>query len=256
MKPLILIIAIILGPAIGMAQDIPSIGWQGQLVLKNGKRIKNLSIYEYQDSILVFEKNGSLHDVPISDVIYFKRGMGTVPVESIPSITDSVNKLNVKHKIRTDLVVKFNPLGLLEPITTFQGGIEYLVAERVSFQHELGIYIPNGPFSSLSDGYGQGFSIRNELKYYLGKNQRGLDGGYVSGLFLFKHMLNDHNSIKRVYGLSLKGGRQWIFNNNLVLDVFAGAGLRKRSLENRYDYWDYWGILPSVHLGFKVGFGL
>ncbi|MFH2095086.1 MAG: hypothetical protein ABIJ16_05245, partial [Bacteroidota bacterium] len=41
---------------------------QNHIVLKNDKTIKDARFYEINGDILVYEKDGSLHDIPASDV--------------------------------------------------------------------------------------------------------------------------------------------------------------------------------------------
>ncbi|WP_123864661.1 hypothetical protein [Chitinophaga barathri] len=126
---------------------------------------------------------------------------------------------------------------------------------------------------------GRGLGIRAGLKWYLIRRQSAFNaqGTYFQPVLFYKRVfypdedVNFENSLyvnsadKHVYGIQFLLGRQ-IKRDKFILDPYLGIGLRGK----QYKYTqhsingtsitteqnDLWNILPSVHLGIKVGLAL
>ncbi|WP_075351831.1 hypothetical protein [Algoriphagus marinus] len=185
------------------------------------------------------------------------------------------------------LLIKISPLSFIEPETiVIQGGVEYFFNPKISFQTELGIN--GGVFGIPSKrGKNEDFSLwrsKSEIKFHQKKFYWGFEFFYVDKDFIrtddyyttFKQKIwYDKARINfQVYGTGLKFGRQHWVSDNILLDSFAGIGIRSRFREivvielsenqnrdlfdgnfwtgDRYRF-EGWDSVMQFSLGIKVG---
>jgi hypothetical protein len=187
------------------------------------------------------------------------------------------------------LLVKFSPFSLAEPETVvFQGGLEYFFSPKVSVQSEIGF---NGGVFGVPSGRrrNEDFSLwrsKSEIKFHQKEFYWGFEFFLVQ-----KDLIRNDDSFTpfqqqiwyqqaridfEVYGAAVKFGRQVFISDNILLDFFAGYGLRSRyrevtvielsdnqqgtsfsgqnnPLNDRYRYlgWDY---IQHFSLGLKMSF--
>ncbi|MBO9153121.1 hypothetical protein ACFOTA_12955 [Chitinophaga sp. GCM10012297] len=126
---------------------------------------------------------------------------------------------------------------------------------------------------------GRGLGFRAGLKWYLFRRQSAFNaqGTYFQPVLFYKRVfypdedVNFENSVyvnsadKNVYGIQFLLGRQ-IKRDKFILDPYLGIGIRGK----QYKYTrhningntitteqnDLWNVLPSLHLGIKVGLSL
>ncbi|MBW8050202.1 MAG: hypothetical protein FVQ77_07665 [Cytophagales bacterium] len=284
------------------------------ITLKNKKAIKDVRLYEIQPNVIVYEKEGSLHDLLIQDIkrietdkeiIAFDKNNKPLRLQKKPldaidynwqsprqttkgKAVGKVSGQTSNDKIDKYVILKISPLALLEPEGSIQGGIELMLDKNISIQQDLG-YVFNSYGSELGLFYPeikQGLISKTELRFY-NKNFNKSDlkpsmkrkRNYIAPQFLYKHIQYRgydysyrNNKNKDIYAAHLKFGRQFIYKNNTVLDIFLGFGFRHKVDSWTYTYtsYDSWTkksttetrnyrneiTLPGISAGFKIGLAL
>ncbi|MFO7722073.1 MAG: hypothetical protein R6V49_02520 [Bacteroidales bacterium] len=187
--------------------------------------------------------------------------------------------------------IKFSPLALMElPNPSFQVALEYRIGWPMYLQHELGWIMPVPGNSFFNEGNGSGGGkFKTEFRYYLEDAQSDIflprrtylafegmyrvrifhregwetmnDGSFSQWLEMdeYRHQAAFHFKYGKIMSFS-PGGR-------LYVDSYLGIGLRRyfstaRQLtgalagEPNLDRWSYDYVLPSISVGFKLGFGI
>jgi hypothetical protein len=126
---------------------------------------------------------------------------------------------------------------------------------------------------------GRGLGFRAGLKWYLIRRQSAFNaqGTYFQPVLFYKRVfypdadVNFENTVyvnsadKHVYGIQFLLGRQ-IKRDKYILDPYLGIGIRGKQYKYTNhtingssittEHNDLWNILPSVHLGIKIGLSL
>lgn len=186
--------------------------------------------------------------------------------------------------------------------------VERKLGKRTSVQVDAGYMLnKKGSFGFEQDKSKPNFNIKGEYRYYLGKFGYPIKGialqkWYVAFQLLYKQSFfyetqyvcyewkedtlnslfncvngenNDFNIIRKVFSFNGKLlGRQWVFKNRIILDAYAGVGVRfifvqiqnkKEGVSNpspkaeskgfltTKDI-DEYGTFPNLVLGFKIGY--
>ena len=152
-----------------------------------------------------------------------------------------------------NILLKFCPLALVDDISfpTIQGGIEFRLARNITWYNEVGIkyrksYIENTDTSFLRSS---GYKLKTEIRYYFRHRSRSsFEGSYfASNVFFTKDIHNTQVEYfpngdttkkstdvfgvkKNVLGLNIILGHQKFLSRNLILDLYAGIGLRFRNV--------------------------
>lgn len=106
-------------------------------------------------------------------------------------------------------VIKANPLGLAVGVAN--AGYEFSMGEKNSLTIA-------GTYYNVSDISGIGAGV--EYRWYFGEeNLKGWHAGPSIGFFSLE---DNFNTTATVFSIGGEGGHQWIFDNNFVVDVFAG----------------------------------
>lgn len=194
MKKIIVFIAFI-----NFAQMVIS---QNKVILKNKQTIKKAKLYKLNEQVLTYEKEGSLHDILKTNVLYvviegerFSLDELKSPI-SIKNTNDSIvsnNKVNIAliekedekieaknisntkqtiTAIETDVYSKnilyFYPLSLLESDPNLYLGYELKINTNLSFIQSAGLYFNNPVSLQTLSGRDikHGIKLNSELKYY------------------------------------------------------------------------------------------
>ena len=108
-------------------------------------------------------------------------------------------------------VIKANPLGLAVGVAN--AGYEFTMGEKNSLT-------VSGTYYKVSDISGIGAGA--EYRWYFGEEVlKGWHAGPTVGFFSLK---DNANTKATVFTFGGEAGHQWIFDNNFVVDVFAGLG--------------------------------
>ena len=108
-------------------------------------------------------------------------------------------------------VIKANPLGLAVGVAN--AGYEFAMGESNSLTVS-GTYYKVSGISGIGAGA--------EYRWYFGEeNLKGWHAGPSAGFFSLE---DNANTKATVFTFGGEGGHQWIFDNNFVVDVFAGVG--------------------------------
>jgi hypothetical protein len=202
---------------------------------------------------------------------------------------------------KNDIHLRTNLLSWLEPQNAGPTiGIEYFITSHFTVGTDVGfIFYKTGEIEegSVDDKLGNplGYKIKPELRYYLYKENRekrvrlffGAEGLFLkttsrnyrelpirdnTGTIVFNY-LDGYDEVKKVSGGALKAGIQipWFITKNMLLEVYAGIGLRNKIYTNKnvpagasvqdrsnrgvFDFnTDVEGLYPSIPLGFKIIF--
>lgn len=149
-----------------------------------------------------------------------------------------------KLELGRKTLIKVSPTSLLEPETiVLQGGAEYFLNDRISFQSELGLNMGLLGLNS-SRRKNENFKLwrsKNEIKWHTKKNYWALEFFVVqkdftrNEDFYFNSLLQDQVYYDKarinfsVFGSGLKFGRQVFVSKNILLDSFGGIGIRFRN---------------------------
>lgn len=166
-----------------------------------------------------------------------------------------------------------------------RAGIEYKLKKNYALYHEVGTYFPNA--NGMSNN--KGIIVRCELKRYL--NREGLTSGhYLSAELFYKyqyygtsdsiHGVPDYSRnyfvSKNVGCLSLKYGFMLVCKHRIILEGFAGIGVRYKvahsslttdendNLMSSDDSYNInlalnkagTSVTPNVNVGVKIGYRL
>lgn len=108
-------------------------------------------------------------------------------------------------------VIKANPLGLAVGVAN--AGYEFAMGESNSLTI-------SGTYYKISDISGIGAGV--EYRWYFGEEVlKGWHAGPSVGFFSLEDKANNKAT---VFNFGGEAGHQWIFDNNFVVDVFAGLG--------------------------------
>lgn len=183
--------------------------------------------------------------------------------------TTIINELDIY--LEQDLSEKLSlELGISGIYTDYP---DYVFFKRV----DIGQRKPGISTEQFVEGRGLGF--RAGLKWYLIRRQSAFNaqGTYFQPVLFYKRVfyadedVNFENTVyvnsadKHVYGIQFLLGRQ-IKRDKYILDPYLGVGIRGK----QYKYTnhsvngtsitteqnDLWNVLPSVHLGIKIGLSL
>lgn len=251
---------------------------QHRIFLLDGSVFENVRLHEIKSQAVMYEQHGSLHDVLIREIESIWTESQIIHFDENGKATySSRNNRSAKVYRRPEAPIPQNhqflvfvtPTALAGLFTTYQGGIEYMISDRVSLQGEIG-YISHGWFledfeRSRVEGIGGRLHIRNYARkasqFLFLKGRSFLDlGGFQTEV----NMQNTRETRIRVRGAYLRTGIQRIFANGLMIESFFGVGLNQRSFSN--DPSSNWfvdllrlnsdGILPGFTTGFKIGIAL
>jgi hypothetical protein len=209
---------------------------------------------------------------------------------TMPGLFASAQETSNESRVQRTFI-KFNPTSL---ISSLDISVEQMLTDKLSIELGImGIYTdyPDYVLTKRLD-YGQkkpristeqfveatGLGFRAGLRWYLGQASGVLHakGTYFQPILFYKkifypkenYVINDvtytGDATKNVYGLQLLLGRQFS-RGRFVMDPYLGVGLRAKV----YDYLAYDNkngtvtpnngqlvqVLPSLHLGIKLGLG-
>ncbi len=188
------------------------------------------------------------------------------------------------------LVVKFAPLTFLDVDAGLQIGIENKILKFLSIQNEFGylflryriydileVLDSSYSFRPPEKYYFRGFSYKSELRFYF-FTESAFQGFYFAPQFMYKkdewkekHWVNSEEvelpNSKIIFQENLKLGFQHIFARGFSLDIFAGAGIKERTLgvikvNNYYSRYllvssvtteKQQRVYPALTAGFKMG---
>ncbi|MGN6508676.1 MAG: hypothetical protein ACTHLD_04365 [Chitinophaga sp.] len=198
------------------------------------------------------------HDDPFRKRTYIKVNPTTI-----------INELDIS--LEQDLTEKLSlELGVIGIYTDYP---DFVFFKRV----DIGQRKPGISTEQFVEGRGLGF--RAGLKWYIIRRQSAFSaqGTYFQPVLFYKRVFYPDEDVpfgnttlvnsadKNVYGIQFLLGRQ-IKRDKFILDPYLGVGLRGK----QYKYTqhnvngstltieqnDLWNVLPSVHLGIKVGLSL
>ncbi|WP_346316803.1 hypothetical protein [Chitinophaga sp. YIM B06452] len=183
--------------------------------------------------------------------------------------TTIINELDIY--LEQDLSEKLSlELGISGIYTDYP---DYVFFKRV----DIGQRKPGISTEQFVEGRGLGF--RAGLKWYLIRRQAAFNaqGTYFQPVLFYKRVfypdedVNFENTVyvnsadKHVYGLQFLLGRQ-IKRDKYILDPYLGIGIRGKQYKYTNhsvngtsittEHNDLWNVLPSVHLGIKIGLSL
>jgi len=187
--------------------------------------------------------------------------------------------------------IKFSPLALMElPNPSLQVAVEYRIGWPMYLQHELGwiMPMPGNTFFEEGNGFGGG-KFKTEFRYYLEDEQGdnflprrtyvAFEGMYRVRVFHregWETMNNGSFSqwlvleqYRHQAAFHFKYGKMVNFSpgSKVYVDSYVGIGLRRYfstanqitgdlAGEPNLDRWTYDYVLPSISVGFKLGFGI
>lgn len=211
-----------------------------------------------------------------------------------------------KNEIPYGPILKFEPTAIAHNYSKIMFGVEYFINSKLSLQHEIGpvVSIENYVLFEDQNKYEKfyGGALNNEIRYQVYNNKDNLDAlkkrgidrtlkslylalelnynqthidSYVSAGFdcdasnlCTYYQKTDAIYIRRWLGLGVKAGFQFVFSNNLSLDMNSGIGVRRLWVEDNYTLppeavLSYSGInftyneyLPYFNLCFLIGYCL
>ena len=218
---------------------------------------------------------------------------------SLSLATLLVTQATAQELKKTSLQIRFSPLTLLDPrAAAIQVGLQATVKNQMGFSVDYGLPFKNFTKQlytnpDLHSEQHRFFKIRAEAKYFMppswitpSKNSkpyfsaevfyspeeyRKTDDWLLKDKEAYHYDYSDVN--RRMHGLCLKAGLEYVVVKRLVFDVFAGPGFRRIKIEHQpfkavlreYDPpLDFYiepvdkreGTFTRLHfaLGFKVGF--
>lgn len=231
---------------------------QNHIVLKNDKTIKDARFYEINGDILVYEKDGSLHDIPADDVSKlvidgrtfiinekYEVLQYTKDYKSTHINKECANNKNDQGDCRNPLIIYISPLSLLETDPNFKLSGELNLGKKGSFILSGGKCVRNPV--SLSTAFNnssldRGYLFSAGVKYFINYRKKQMEGLYFSAEVSHKKVFYDNDVLlanpdsfyfygcnitdsKSVWGSSILMGEQ-IRKGNLVIDLYAGFGAR------------------------------
>lgn len=170
-----------------------------------------------------------------------------------PSIVNSQSlndSLPQKETLNPRIILKWAPLSLIDIYSAVQFALEYRIGGKSAIQAEAGYIFPiNISESSIRDNYDnmKGYRLRTEYRYYLSIKKNRTDGFYLAPeLFFISIKFDERNAVKiplnafgdfyyqekqfkvnkTIFGYHLKVGYQQLLTDWLVIDFYAGLGVR------------------------------
>lgn len=211
-------------------------------------------------------------------------------ISGLSAQQDEEPLLEIESRPYPSHFIKFSPLALLElPQPSIQIAFEYGLGWPFYLQHELGWVIPSESVWMFDRGNMQnGAKVKTELRYYLEdekylhlNNQRAYIA--VEGLYKIRNFQSEEwyqmnsgsfsqwlsmSELKHQIAFHFKIGKSVNLakSRNVYADSWFGLGLRQYFSTFHYDTKDLAGtpdflsepynyILPSLTMGFKIGFG-
>ncbi len=152
---------------------------------------------------------------------------------------------SLKSIKETKLLLKYSPFSLFGDYVTrscgVQLGAEVNLSKRVSLQQDIGYIFNLSKKKNCFTGYNftniclkkiNGIRTDTEIKYYLQKQNKSLNGFYLAPHLLYQFtraikIYEDNYYIDRnMIGLHLKFGWQFVSKKGLVIDLALGPGKR------------------------------
>lgn len=269
------------------------------ITLKNKKTIKNIRLYEIQPNVIVYEKEGSLHDLLIQnikrietskEIIAFdknnkplrlqKKTMNAIDYnwQSPRQTTKGKAVGKASSQMSNDkkkVFLKISPLSLLEPFIPLQGGVELMLNKKNSIQQFLGLSLDDlGITSNTEFKYYRKFEDRHKKKSDVINRRR---GKYISAEYFYHKGQSSgqaylgtsyYYSNEKNNGVHFKLGRQIVYKNNFVIDIFWGIGFMHQKLNWTKTTYNYYttkpetrsynnsNYYPSGTVGIKIGIAL
>lgn len=170
-------------------------------------------------------------------------------------IVPALKSISQSNKV----LIKLPPLSLADEVSfpAIQAGAEFMLTDKISWYNEVAIKYRKSYYESADTNFvpSNGFKIKTEARYYLGNNGP-FYGRYLAANIFFIHESRNtgigyyyqkDSSIERadnfgakrnVFGINLLGGYQHSFFNRFAFDVYAGIGIRIRSVRTSNKEYD------------------
>ena len=153
--------------------------------------------------------------------------------------------------------LKINPISLL----VMTGNLSYERALSNNLSVQLGGFYSG---AALEEHKYQGFGIVPEVRFYLGRQQKPLNGGYIAPFGRYQNLSISNKEIGNKAGITTLGGgavagyqRRW--ESGFILNVFAGPSFNKLTFQNDNQEDDFdlktgmngFGLRTGITLGFS-----
>jgi hypothetical protein len=160
----------------------------------------------------------------------------------------SLNTVSQTNKV----LIKISPLPLIDEVSfpTIQAGVEFTLSDKMSWYNEVGVKYRKSyyEYSDTSFLASNGFKIKSEVRYYFRQNSSTFSGRYVAANAFFIYDI--HNAVtsyfyqkdssmekidnfgvkKNVFGINLVYGFQRSLSERFLFELFAGVGIRFRTV--------------------------
>jgi hypothetical protein len=258
MKPTRLILVILL-----LACSILSLHAQDRILKRDGENIEckvleigskeikySLEEYDFQVQFSI-EKN-------LVDRILFKNGQELVIDHAAEAVKSAEKNSADLFLVQKKNAIKINFLSPLSGVTTFS--YERALKPGQSFELSAGI-IGLGfenPDDALGIGLKAGYKFMRSPDFYLEGMRYAhiLKGGYVRPEFVFASydLQNKNRQVTKV-GLLLNIGKQWVFSDVFLVDLYFGVGY---GYSNAHDFedWPYFILVGSDDVPLAFAWGL
>lgn len=165
----------------------------------------------------------------------------------------TVSVFGQTDKAQNSNVIKVNPLGLI--FGNASVSFERVINPKSAFQ--VNLLFGSRTFYSTQKYVNFGAGV--DYRFYLSKNQEAPRGVYVSpGLGFNSTKVTSGGDTFKGSGLIAKGvlGNQWVFKNQFVIDLFAGASYYFNGDlgANGVSYSKFSGTIPVLGVGIGYNF--
>ena len=150
------------------------------------------------------------------------------------------------------VLIKLSPLPLIDEASfpTVQVGVEFMLSHKVSWYNEVGIKYRKSYYDYSDTNFlaSKGFKIKSEMRYYFRQNSSTFSGRYVAANAFY--IYDAHNAVtsyfyqkdslmekvdnfgvrKNVFGINLLYGFQRSLSERFLFELFAGVGIRFRTV--------------------------
>ncbi len=149
----------------------------------------------------------------------------------------------LNNAIESRFSIKIAPLPLIDLYSgsSYRIGTEFKVYKNAALYLEGGSYFPR--FNGLTNVHG--YTAKAEAKVYLNRQQK-TGGTYVSLEYFYKQQSYDwgdsikltpayykkYNLNKHINCVTAKFGVQYVYFNRIIVDVFAGIGVRYKNVKS------------------------
>ena len=226
---------------------------QEQLFLKDGQIIDPIQLHEIKSVSVVYAKDGSLHEILKSDILFVKNDRLTLSFSVKGQVIKTYRSGDHHKSSRTKplltprkgtiFVVPTSPISLSPSILA---GIEFPLGSRWSLVQEAGVVLRS---IHLGGKVTNSWQSQTSFRHYL-KTPFGLFGSpgrrYLEGEFVYQNLSlsstsnsSTENAIGelveltyyrdrsvKVFGGNVQAGVQWVFFNRLMLEIWAGLGIQ------------------------------